>query len=116
VVAVAVGEILKTPEDFQGALAEEHAVLTGGELAGAARNYVYIVRRGVEKIANVTIEESFLGELRHLDVDDISERMNSDVSDIRFKPAADMRCMVSLIDHVGKKPRSAKRSACCGLA
>ena len=76
----------------------------------------YIVKRGVEKIANVTIEESFLDELRHLDVDDISERMNSDVSEIRVKPAADMRCMVSLIDHVGKKPRSAKRSACCGLA
>ena len=78
--------------------------------------YDYVVKRGAEKIANVTIEESFLGELRHLDVDDISERMNSDVSEIRVKPAADMRCMVSLIDHVGKKPRSAKRSACCGLA
>ena len=65
--------------------------------------YNYIVKRGVEKIANMTIEESFLDELRHLDVDDISERMNSDVSEIRVKPAADMRCMVSLIDHVGKK-------------
>ena len=109
-------EVLITPEDFQGALAEEYAVLTGGELAGAARNHVYIGKHGVEKIANVTIEESFLDELRHLDVNDISERMNFDVSEIRVKPTADMRCMVSLIDHVGKKPRSAKRSACCGLA
>jgi hypothetical protein len=65
--------------------------------------YNYIVKRGIEKIANMTVEESFLDELRHLDVDDISERMNSDVSEIRVKPAADMRCMVSLIDHVGKK-------------
>lgn len=65
--------------------------------------YNYIVKRGVEKIGNMTIEESFLDELRHLDVDDISERMNSGVSEIRIKPAADMRCMVSLIDHVIKK-------------
>ncbi len=65
--------------------------------------YNYIVKRGVEKIANMTIEESFLDELRDLSVDDISERMNSGISEIRIKPAADMRCMVSLIDHVGKK-------------
>ena len=65
--------------------------------------YNYVVKRGVEKIGNMTIEESFLDELRHLDTDDISERMNSGVSEIRIKPAADLRCMVSLIDHVIKK-------------
>jgi hypothetical protein len=47
--------------------------------------YKSIVKPGVEKIANMTIEESFLDELRHLEVDDISESMNSDIQEARHQ-------------------------------
>jgi hypothetical protein len=50
------GEVLITPEDFQGALAEEYAVLTGGELAGAARNYVH----QVVEVVNAKYPETYV--------------------------------------------------------
>jgi hypothetical protein len=59
--------------------------------------------RGLEKIGNLTIEEAYIEDLRNLSGDDISERLNSPDQMIRVRPAADMRCFVSLIDHVSKK-------------
>jgi hypothetical protein len=50
------GEVLITPEDFQGALAEKYAVLTGGELAVAARNYVH----QVVEVVNAKFPETYV--------------------------------------------------------
>ena len=50
------GEVLITPEDFQGALAEEYVVLTGGELAGEARNYVH----QVVEVVNAKYPETYV--------------------------------------------------------
>ena len=34
---------------------------------------------------------------------DISDRLSSDETDVRVRPAADMRCMISMVDHVTKR-------------
>ncbi len=65
--------------------------------------YNLVMQRQLEKIGRMTIEPSFLDELRRLGIDDISERLNSEISEIRVRPAADMRCFISLIDHVIKR-------------
>jgi hypothetical protein len=65
--------------------------------------YNLIMPRQLERINHMTIELSFLDELRRLSIDDISERLNSTVAEIRARPAADMRCLISLIDHPVKR-------------
>ena len=65
--------------------------------------YSSIMNRGLERIGNMTIEESFVDDLANLDADGISERLNSPDQLTRVRPAADMRCMISLVDHVNKK-------------
>jgi len=70
--------------------------------------YNGIMNRGLERIGNMVIEESFIEDLQKLGPDDISERLNSSDQRTRVKPAADMRCMISLVDHVTKKTRFRK--------
>jgi len=70
--------------------------------------YNYIMSRGLEKIGNMTIEETFLEELRRLDSEEISRRLHSTDAAERVQPAADMRCLMSLVDHVTKRTRFRK--------
>ena len=70
--------------------------------------YNAIMGRGLERISNMTIEESFVEDLATLDLDGISERLNSSDQLTRVRPAADMRCLISLVDHVTKKTRFRK--------
>lgn len=65
--------------------------------------YNLVVPRQLERINHMTIEMSFLDELRRLSPEDISERLNSSVAEIRARPAADMRCLISLIDQPIKR-------------
>ncbi len=65
--------------------------------------YNLIMPRQLERINHMTIEVSFLDELRRLSTDDISERLNSAVAETRARPAADMRCLISLVDHPVKR-------------
>ena len=70
--------------------------------------YNQVMKRGMEKIANLTIEISFVDDLRNLDLDGMSQLLNSTDKEIRVRAAADLRCLVSLIDHVSKKTRFRK--------
>lgn len=70
--------------------------------------YNYIMKHGLEKIGNMTIESSFLEELRNLDTDQVSERLNALDMELRVRPAADMRCLISLVDHATKRTRFRK--------
>jgi hypothetical protein len=65
--------------------------------------YNAVMSRGLEKIGNMTIEESFLSELRQLDEEEVSRRLNSPLKEKRVRPAADMRCLICLVDHVTKR-------------
>ena len=70
--------------------------------------YNGVMSRGLEKIGNMTIEPEFVDDLRKLSVDDMSERLNSGDREVRVRPAADIRCLVSLVDHVHKPTRFRK--------
>lgn len=70
--------------------------------------YNAIMKRGLEKIGNMTIDESFIGDLRTLSQEDMSERLNSPKAEVRVRPAGDMRCLISLIDHLTKPTRFRK--------
>ena len=70
--------------------------------------YNYIMSRGLEKIGNMTIEKTFLEELRRLESGEISERLHSADAAERVQPAADMRCLIALVDHVTKRTRFRK--------
>lgn len=70
--------------------------------------YSAIMSRGVERISNMTIEESFLDDLVNLDGEGIADRLSSGDAATRVRPAADMRCLISLVDHVTKKTRFRK--------
>ena len=70
--------------------------------------YNAIMNRGLERIGNMVIEESFIEDLQKLGADDLSERLNSSDQQTRVKPAADIRCMISLVDHVTKQTRFRK--------
>lgn len=65
--------------------------------------YNYIMSRGMERIGNMTIETEFVDDLRSLRPDDISERLSSEDQRVRVRPAADMRCLLSLVDHATKR-------------
>lgn len=47
-------------------------------------------------------ETEFIEDLRTLSGDDLSARLNSPVRQVRVRPAADIRCLISLVDHVHK--------------
>ena len=70
--------------------------------------YSHIMKRGLERLGNLTIEPGFVDELRSLTLDEMSERMNSADSQVRARPAADIRCFINLIDHVTKRTRVRK--------
>ena len=67
--------------------------------------YNQITQRFLEKIENLTIEESFIDDLRNLKMDEMSERLNSSDNPERTRPATDMKCFIHLIDHVTKRTR-----------
>ena len=70
--------------------------------------YSKIMRAGLERIGNLTIEEGFVADLRNVTLDAMSERLNSPQKEARVRPAADMRCMINLVDHVIKRTRFRK--------
>lgn len=70
--------------------------------------YNYVSKRGIEKINNMTIELNFLDQLRHLSAAQISDRLHSLEKEVRVRIAADMRCLISLVDHVTKRTRFRK--------
>lgn len=65
--------------------------------------YNAIMGRGLDRIGNMTIEEEFVDDLGSLGLDAMSERLASKSQVVRVRPAADMRCLISLIDHVTKR-------------
>jgi hypothetical protein len=70
--------------------------------------YSAIMSRGIERIGNMTIEEEFVDSLKDVDIESLSERLNSSDQVTRVRPAADMRCLISLVDHVTKRTRFRK--------
>lgn len=70
--------------------------------------YNYVMSRGMEKIGNMTIEVGFIDQLRHLSSVQISEQLNSPEPEVRVRPAADMRCLITLVDHATKRTRFRK--------
>ena len=64
--------------------------------------YSYIVKRGNERIGNLTIEEDFVDQLREKSSEDISAVLNSEDAATRVRPAADMRCLIAIINHLIK--------------
>ena len=71
--------------------------------------YISIMDRRLEKIENLTIEESFVEDLRNLNVDEFSALLNSPEETIRIRPAADLRCFINLIDHLIQNTRFRKK-------
>ena len=67
--------------------------------------YNSISNRGLETIENLTIEEDFIHDLRNMTIDEMSDRLNSVDTTERIRPAADMRCLINLVDHVIKSTR-----------
>jgi hypothetical protein len=70
--------------------------------------YSAIVNRGTERISNMTIEEAFVEDLATLDPLHMGDRLNSTDPMTRVRPAADIRCLISLVDHVTKRTRFRK--------
>ncbi len=65
--------------------------------------YSYIVKRGNERIGNLTIEEDFIDDLRAMKADDMSDRLHSEDPMTRVRPAADMQCLVAIINYLIKQ-------------
>lgn len=70
--------------------------------------YNYVVKRGVEKIPRMTIGLDFLDLLRHQTVAQFSDLLHSTDRQVRVRPAADMHCLISLVDHATKRTRFRK--------
>ena len=64
--------------------------------------YSHIIKRGTEQIGNLVIEEEFVDQLRELDADEMSERLNSEEAELRIRPAADMKCLIAIINYLIK--------------
>jgi len=64
--------------------------------------YSYIVKRGNERIGNLTIEEDFIDDLRELEADDMSDKLHSEDALTRVRPAADMQCLIAILNHLIK--------------
>jgi hypothetical protein len=62
--------------------------------------YSYVMGQELERVAPMSIQEDFLVQLRHLGLDEVSERLHAPDKNERVRPATDMRCLISLIDHV----------------
>ena len=67
--------------------------------------YSHVAERWPVKIGNWTIEESFLDGLQNMSIDDLAESLNSPDKAVRAKPAADMRCLINLIEHLVQRTR-----------
>ena len=67
--------------------------------------YLPLMGRELEKIANLTVERSFIKDLRTSNLDEFSERLNSLDRNERVKPAADLRSFLNLVDHVVQPTR-----------
>ena len=70
--------------------------------------YSAIMSRGIERITNMPIEEAFIEDLAKVDTAEMSDRLSAADPRTRVRPAADMRCLISLIDHVTKRTRFRK--------
>ncbi|MDA0337625.1 MAG: hypothetical protein O2782_20870, partial [bacterium] len=70
--------------------------------------YSGIMSRGIEHITTMPIEESFVDDLVNVDTLEMGNRLGAADPRTRVRPAADMRCLISLIDHVTKKTRFRK--------
>lgn len=65
--------------------------------------YSYVVRKGQEqRIERLTIEERFIDELRQLSRAQMSQRLNAPDRAARSRPAADMVCLIALINRLVK--------------
>ena len=71
--------------------------------------YRKIAAAHLEKIDNLTIEESFVDDLRKISTEEMSERLNAPQAEMRARPAADMCCFIHLIDHVVKRTQFRKK-------
>ena len=65
--------------------------------------YNYVMGRNLERIGNPTIKEEFVEDLRTLNVEELSDRLNSPDASVRVQPAADIRCFIALVDHAVKR-------------
>jgi len=61
--------------------------------------------RELEKIANLTVERSFVKDLRTQSIEAFAERLSSIDRNERVRPAADLRSFLNLIDHVVQPTR-----------
>jgi len=64
--------------------------------------YAQITRRDNERIGNLTIEEGFVGDLREVESGEMSDRLNSEDAATRVRPAADMLCLIAIINYLIK--------------
>jgi polyhydroxyalkanoate synthesis regulator phasin len=64
--------------------------------------YSYVVKRGQDRLENLVIEEGFVESLRQVERDEIVSRLNAEDRQLRVRPAADMRCLYSLLQRVVK--------------
>ena len=64
--------------------------------------YGQVARRENDRIGNLTVEEDFIGELREVGSEEMSDRLNSADAAVRVRPAADMLCLLAIINHLIK--------------
>ena len=64
--------------------------------------YSHIAQRAGGQIGNLVIEEEFVDQLRELDADEMSDRLNSEDPEVRVRPAADMKCLIAIINYLIK--------------
>ena len=64
--------------------------------------YSHIIKRGSERIGNLTIEEEFVDDLRKLEADDMSDLLHSEDPLVRVRPAADMQCLIAILNYLIK--------------
>jgi len=67
--------------------------------------YKAVTKYNLGNISNLTIEESFVNDLRQLDLIDMSERLNSPERSVRVRAAADIHCFIYLLNKVVKPGR-----------
>ena len=63
--------------------------------------YSYVVKRN-ERIGNLIIEEEFVDDLRELSTEEMSDRLHSEDPQVRVRPAADIRCLIAIVNHLIK--------------
>ena len=70
-------------------------------LAANMPPYRHIFSAG-EKIGKWIIEESFVEDLRSLEREELSDRLNSENGEVRLKTAAGLKCMIALVSMLMK--------------